>query len=237
MIRVVVLAQATQDMDTEEMSDNVAYLCNRAVQLEMGLTGAPNYEEAASFYRRAAKLGSVFAKKKIEKLQEEGLIDENEADEWEAPDTGDFSSLEDIVSEIQGQQAGYRPQALKKKILIVDDGEDTRMILKKILKLQGYVPLEAADGREAIRLLSENPDIACIFLDLSMPNMNGFQFLERIGSKKGDLTTKIVVLTSYTDPKLVLKGKSLKIHGWLMKPVDKNKVIDTLDNLLEEKKS
>ena len=64
----------------------------------------------------------------------------------------------------------------KQKILIVDDSEINRAMLREILG-DGYAYLEAEDGVSAIEILRERTDISLILLDLMMPGMDGFDVL------------------------------------------------------------
>ena len=61
----------------------------------------------------------------------------------------------------------------RQTILIVDDAEMNRMMLSDMLGDQ-YDYVEAADGREALRILEKNVSIDLILLDINMPEMNGF---------------------------------------------------------------
>ena len=65
----------------------------------------------------------------------------------------------------------------RQKILIVDDAEFNREILKEFLG-EAYSYLEAENGNQAIRILEENPEIDLMLLDVNMPQMNGFEVLE-----------------------------------------------------------
>ena len=65
----------------------------------------------------------------------------------------------------------------RQKILIVDDAEFNREILKEFLG-EAYSYLEAENGIQAIRILEENPEIDLMLLDVNMPQMNGFEVLE-----------------------------------------------------------
>jgi len=78
------------------------------------------------------------------------------------------------------------------KILLVDDSRLIRMKLKKMLSDE-YKIVEAKDGHKAIiKVVAEQPD--CIVTDLLMPEMNGFEFLEKLRQK--ELTYPVVVLTA-----------------------------------------
>ena len=65
----------------------------------------------------------------------------------------------------------------RQKILIVDDAEFNRVILKEILG-ETYNYLEAENGNQAIQIVEENPEIDLMLLDINMPQMNGFGVLE-----------------------------------------------------------
>ena len=65
----------------------------------------------------------------------------------------------------------------KQKILIVDDAELNREILKEILG-ETYNYLEAENGKQAIQIMGDNPVIDLMLLDINMPQMNGFEVLK-----------------------------------------------------------
>ena len=61
------------------------------------------------------------------------------------------------------------------KILVVDDDIEIAELLEIYLKNEGYEPIMADDGKEALSKLNTNPDIALMILDVMMPNMNGLE--------------------------------------------------------------
>ena len=63
------------------------------------------------------------------------------------------------------------------KVLIVDDDENTRDLLNRILNNEGYLSIDAKNGEDALERVKEKPDL--IVLDLDMPKMDGFEFIER----------------------------------------------------------
>ena len=65
----------------------------------------------------------------------------------------------------------------KQKILIVDDAELNREILKESLG-ETYNYLEAENGKQAIQIMGDNPGIDLMLLDINMPQMNGFEVLK-----------------------------------------------------------
>ncbi|MBD1831237.1 response regulator [Cyanobacteria bacterium FACHB-472] len=81
------------------------------------------------------------------------------------------------------------------KILIIDDEQVSRYLLKQLLAYSNFTILEADNGREGIRLAGEeNPD--CIFLDLAMPHMNGFEVLEVLKSDRATSNIPVIINTS-----------------------------------------
>lgn len=114
-----------------------------------------------------------------------------------------------------------------KDILLVDDDEIVNFLNKKILERLGFTQIQVAvNGQQAIDLIQRRfvesralPDI--IFLDLSMPVMDGFDFIETI--RKSDLpgveNVRIIVITSSQDPRDIARAKNLGIRDYLYKPV------------------
>ena len=84
------------------------------------------------------------------------------------------------------------------KILIADDSNSDRLLLKAIVQNQGHTPLLAADGLEAIALFQQDkPDI--ILLDALMPNMDGFDTARFVKANSGDDFIPIIFLTSLNE--------------------------------------
>jgi signal transduction histidine kinase/CheY-like chemotaxis protein len=82
-----------------------------------------------------------------------------------------------------------------RKILIVDDEEVSRYVLRQSLAKTRYLVLEAAGGEEGLRLASEErPDLIC--LDLTMPDGDGFDLLHRLKSDSRTRNTPVVIVTS-----------------------------------------
>jgi len=83
---------------------------------------------------------------------------------------------------------------VNKSLLIVDDDDISRYLVKSLLGNNGYLLLEADRGTEALRLAREGrPDL--IVLDLSMPDMSGFEVLDAL---KADSTTREIPVVIYT---------------------------------------
>lgn len=82
-------------------------------------------------------------------------------------------------------------QKKDQKVLIVDDDENTRDLLAKIINSEGYLSIDAKNGEDALERAKEKPDL--IVLDLDMPRMDGFEFIE--ASRELGLNIPIVVFS------------------------------------------
>jgi CheY-like chemotaxis protein len=83
-------------------------------------------------------------------------------------------------------------------ILLVDDDEDALDLLGDLLVTHGYAIATAHDGQQALDYLRDNPHPSLILLDLMMPRMNGWEFLER-KAQNDKLAALPVVITSGTE--------------------------------------
>ncbi|MGB3911825.1 MAG: PAS domain S-box protein, partial [Thermacetogeniaceae bacterium] len=103
------------------------------------------------------------------------------------------------------------------KILIAEDSAVDMMIIKKMLS--EYSILTARDGVEAMQILEEHDDIDLLILDLNMPNMDGFQVLERLKSDARYQKIRTIILTVYDELANEIKGLKLGAVDYIRKPV------------------
>ena len=106
------------------------------------------------------------------------------------------------------------------KALIVDDEVTNRVILKSLLKKQGYETIEAVNGRQAIDMFrSESPNI--IFMDVMMPEVDGYEATRQIKSESGNRFVPIIFVTAMTDEKSLSRCIEAGGDDFLVKPYDK----------------
>lgn len=100
-------------------------------------------------------------------------------------------------------------------ILLIDDDNNFRILFKRLIERKFLIKVtEAENGTSAIELLKNiKPDL--IFLDIDMPNINGFEFLERIREMKMNIPT--VIITSHNEREYVEKVIAYNIAGYLLK--------------------
>ncbi len=84
-----------------------------------------------------------------------------------------------------------------KSVLVIEDDHDTRVSLRQTLEAEGYQVISATNGNDAIKLLSQIKPPSVVLLDLMMPMMNGWEFLERQKSKLKEAGVPVVVITAY----------------------------------------
>lgn len=115
-----------------------------------------------------------------------------------------------------------------KRILVVDDEENARMALSKILTHDGYEVSSAGNGLEALNFLRSN-DVELIITDLNMPEMNGLMFLREL--KRSYPSSKVIMITAYGEVESYLEAITLGAFEYINKPVkydDLKKVIDKI---------
>jgi CheY-like chemotaxis protein len=84
-------------------------------------------------------------------------------------------------------------------ILIVEDDEDIRETLRYALEAEGYEVVTAADGKEGLAILARMPRPCLILLDLMMPVMNGWEFMDALVSDRTLATIPVVVTTAFIE--------------------------------------
>ena len=119
----------------------------------------------------------------------------------------------------------------KKKILVVDDTSMTLRNIKSILDRK-YEVFLATSGPQGLRFIPEKePDL--VLLDYQMPEMSGKEVFETMQADENMKNIPVVFLTGVDDKKTIMSVLALKPAGYLLKPVDEDKLIDTLEQILE----
>lgn len=112
-------------------------------------------------------------------------------------------------------------------ILVVEDYEDTSLVMRLALEDQGYRILEAADGAQAVEIaVRERPHI--ILMDLSLPVLDGFAATERIRANPELSRTLIVAVTAHLDQDYRARALAAGCNAYVTKPID----FDWLNGLL-----
>ncbi|MBW4054149.1 MAG: response regulator [Proteobacteria bacterium] len=115
-----------------------------------------------------------------------------------------------------------------KRILVVDDEENARVALSKILTHDGYDVSSARNGVEALNYL-RSKDVELIITDLNMPEMNGLMFLRELN--RSHPSSNVIMITAYGEVESYLEAMTLGAFEYINKPVkydDLKKVIDKI---------
>jgi len=105
-------------------------------------------------------------------------------------------------------------ETMTKTILVVDDKSSVRRLLEEYLSEQGYKVVGAANGREAIYSARHSqPDL--ILLDLMMPEMDGYQFLQQYRKEK---STPVIIITAREEETDAVLGLELGADDYVIKP-------------------
>ena len=114
----------------------------------------------------------------------------------------------------------------RKTILVVDDDFDVREALCDVLREEGFVVDAAGDGVEALEYLRSHRAPGLILLDLMMPRMDGAQF--RNEQRRDPNISSVPVVLLSADTRIVEMTTTLAADGYLKKPVDLHRLIETV---------
>lgn len=118
-----------------------------------------------------------------------------------------------------------------RRILIVEDYEDVRRMLKILLESEDFHVLEAGTGPEALNAVKNGrPDL--ILMDLALPEFDGFETIRRIRRIDGFQNTPIIVLTAYTEQSAYETAFRAGTTCFMGKPVDFDELTELLAQIL-----
>lgn len=120
---------------------------------------------------------------------------------------------------------------MKHKILIIEDNEQNMYLMTFLLKNYGYEIVQAYNGKDGIRLAREiKPDV--IFLDIQLPEINGYQVAEELRKDHSLNNVPIIAVTSYAmsgDKEQILAAGAT---GYIEKPINPDTFISQLQEYL-----
>lgn len=119
----------------------------------------------------------------------------------------------------------------KQKILIVDDSEINRAMLKEILG-ESYEYLEAENGLRAIEILRRRTDIALVLLDLIMPEMDGFDVLRVMQCYAWQEEIPVIVISAAEDNRSVERAYDMGVADYIRRPFERVMVLRRVKNAL-----
>jgi len=125
---------------------------------------------------------------------------------------------------------------MSKRILIVEDQEDNRTILRDVLSTVGYDLIEAFNGEDGVRLAqTERPDL--ILMDIQLPKMDGYEATQQIKSIAELKTVPIIAVTSYALSGDEAKARAAGCDGYIAKPFSPRELLAKIRKYLSDEVS
>ena len=121
-------------------------------------------------------------------------------------------------------------------VLIVDDSSSMRAIVRKIIKVSGFnigELLEAADGKEAIKVLTDEW-VDLVLTDINMPNMNGLELISEMKKDEMLKSIPVVMITAEGSEKRIQESMKLGASGYIKKPFLPEEIKRTLSAIMGE---
>jgi len=141
-----------------------------------------------------------------------------------APEPGGFELLDHLVGP-------PKVARLKRKVLLVDDEDQLRRVMKDLLEREGFVVSEARDGVQALDQVDRTgPDV--IVLDLNLPGLDGYGVLSHLRSRPATADIPVVVLTAKGDEDNEVRVFELGADDFLTKPFRARALSARLDAVL-----
>lgn len=135
-----------------------------------------------------------------------------------------------------GNPVDFSPEAdpIPGRILVVDDEESGREVLRRRLENAGHTVMTAADGHEALSLLADHP-VDLVLLDVLMPGLDGFGVLEKIRENKDWRDTPVIMISALDEMRAVVRCIEQGAEDYLPKPFDRTLLRARISACLEKK--
>ena len=119
-----------------------------------------------------------------------------------------------------------------RSILLIDDNDQIRALLRRVLEEAGYYVMDAANGREGLQQFRHNP-VALVITDLLMPDSDGLEVTMTL--RRESPHVKIIALTgSSGEPNLLEVAKLLGAHRTMKKPIEMAELLKAVQQVLQE---
>ncbi len=120
----------------------------------------------------------------------------------------------------------------QRTILIIENEASDRILMERVLSTRGYRCLSAANGREALDLLEQDPRVDLILTDLSMPVLDGYGTMRLIRTHPALQTVPIVAVTAYTLSEAFEAAAAAEYSDYLLKPFKPRQLLELVDRFL-----
>lgn len=114
-------------------------------------------------------------------------------------------------------------------ILVVEDEKSIQEIIKIALEMEGYNVVTADNGKDGLEMLPQMQTPCLILLDLMMPIMNGWEFVEALSTDMTLATIPVIIVTAYGE-----RAEQIPSKGILKKPIDLDALLDQVNNWCDQ---
>jgi CheY-like chemotaxis protein len=118
-----------------------------------------------------------------------------------------------------------------KRVLIVEDNQDNRVVYAMFLKHYGYLVEEAADGETGLAAAQASPP-DLVILDIGLPGIDGWEVCKLLKDDPATARTKILIVTAHTFEEDRARAKECGTDGYLAKPVEPTRVFQEVVALI-----
>jgi CheY-like chemotaxis protein len=122
-----------------------------------------------------------------------------------------------------------------KLFLVVEDFEDSRFMMRRLLEMSGYDVLEASDGEQAVTMAVEAKPVL-ILMDLSLPKLDGLAATRKIRQKKGLKRVPIVAVSAHDSPESRTEALEAGCDEYVTKPIDFDNLHAILQRFMNQAK-
>ena len=119
------------------------------------------------------------------------------------------------------------------KVLVIDDEEDVREVLKLHLESAGYNILEAENGEDGINILRSEDNmvnVGVVLCDIRMPKVNGAECVDYLRKEAPGIP--VVMVTGYPDTEMAISFLNKGVKNYLVKPVEKEKLLGVVGKII-----
>ena len=134
-----------------------------------------------------------------------------------------YADNESVQEEIVHEIANYR-LGNEEVVLVAEDDNINFKLIEKLLRIFNFKVIRAVDGIEAVEICKSYHEIDLVFMDIKMPNLDGYGAFEKI--REFNKTIPIIAQTSYSFPEEVEKIKQLGFNDFISKPLDKERLYE-----------
>lgn len=130
-----------------------------------------------------------------------------------------LTSMDEVDRVLAADLVAGPAKSDKRRVLIVDDDRITRMLVKLLLEREGYEVLEGENGAQAVEIARrEHPDL--LIIDLMMPEMDGYEAIEKLRRDVSLATLPVMVLTAEDGPGIELRVLEMGADDYMIKPFE-----------------